>query len=165
MPYARTRLHHVIFDFMEAFGFSVVINRKLKNRLIESLPVSCTRKDWWLLMMAAAMGKVLYSPKSLALYRRHSKAVTIVGTSSSWWQKWARRIVGLLRNGDLAKIQKDLSEFSEKYDLYMSQQDRNTIKIFASKSRFCRLRAILFPHRLRRYWLEDALYRISFIAS
>jgi glycosyltransferase involved in cell wall biosynthesis len=165
MPYLDARIHNVIFDLMEAFGFSVVINSELRKRLIESSPISCTRKDWWLLMMAAAMGKVLYSRKSLALYRRHPQAVTIVGTSSSLWRKWMRRTEGFLKYGDLLKIQKDLREFLEKYGSKMSQQDRDSILIFSGQSSLWRLRGIFFAHKLRRFWHEDVLYRILFVTS
>lgn len=162
MPYHAVDFHHVMFDLLEAFGFSVVINRRLCGELLHSLPVKCKRKDWWMLMMAAGMGKVLYSERSLALYRRHSKAVTIVGTSSSLQVKWIRRMRGFLGNGDYEKIRVDLREFLNKYGENMRSRDLRTIRIFSGIAPLWRIRSLFFSHRIRRKWWEDALYRFFF---
>jgi glycosyltransferase involved in cell wall biosynthesis len=165
VPYRKIKLHNVIFDLMEAFGFSIVINRELRERLLRSMPINCSRKDWWLLVMAAGMGKVLYSKNSLALYRRHSRAVTFEGTSLSWIKKWARRVKTFLVNGDIKKIRIDLREFLRLYGNCLKKSDREAIEIFSGVAPFSRVRCLFFGGKIRRKMREDLLFRLSLLLT
>ena len=54
----------------KCIGCSVMINRALADKLV-TIPVGIRYHDWWLALIAAAFGKVVFLDEMTLLYRQH----------------------------------------------------------------------------------------------
>lgn len=55
-------------------GCTVLVNRPLIEVALP-IPESAVMHDWWLALVAAATGKIIYEPTATVLYRKHGKNV------------------------------------------------------------------------------------------
>ncbi len=55
-------------------GCTVLVNRSLLKAALP-IPEYAVMHDWWLALVAAAAGKIIYEPKPLVIYRKHGKNV------------------------------------------------------------------------------------------
>lgn len=154
---------NVIYDLMEAFGFSLALNKELKNVILNHIPVTTGRKDWWILMTAAALGKVVYEDECLAKYRRHNEAVTFSNTTEGVLSKVGRRLKEFVVNDSNKVIVKSLKEFREVYDLELSDKDKKLLDTFTSNSFFSRFKKAFYPGRLRSSLKDEIAFRMLFL--
>lgn len=75
------------------FGCTMAINQSLKSKvLFNDLNIdNIYMHDWWLALLAAAFGKVLYIPESTILYRQHGS--NQVGASKKNVLSFTKRII------------------------------------------------------------------------
>lgn len=75
-------------------GCSAMVNRALLEAALP-LPPETVMHDWWLVLCAAALGRVVYTPEQLVLYRQHSE--NTIGGEGIWSKlniyrrSWRRR--------------------------------------------------------------------------
>lgn len=62
-------------------GCSMLVNRALLNKM-KPFPQVCQMHDWWLLLGAQFLGKVIYHPQALVRYRQHNH--NVVGHQGLW---------------------------------------------------------------------------------
>ena len=64
-----------------SLGFNSVFNRKAKDMVTEQMPEKSTGHDWWMYMVCAGMGEVIYDERPTVKYRRHNNNVSDGGDS------------------------------------------------------------------------------------
>lgn len=63
-------------------GCTMMLNRKLTNRIKENIPQDAIIHDWWIYLVATYLGTVIYDPIPSILYRQHGN--NEVGGSVGW---------------------------------------------------------------------------------
>lgn len=153
----------VVYDLLEAFGFSIAFNNVTKELALKNIPSTTGRKDWWFLMVAAGLGKVMYEPKYLAKYRRHENAVTYFNTTENLLKSLLRRIKTFILNDSSSAITNSLIEFKEKFSTQLSEENIKTINIFTSSNFKMRLKKVFYLKRLRLKFKDEIAFRIVFL--
>lgn len=69
-------------------GCSAIVNRQLLRAALP-LPPETVMHDWWLVLCAAAFGRIKYTPESLVLYRQHCG--NTIGGEGLWSKLLPRR--------------------------------------------------------------------------
>lgn len=70
----------VVF-YAPAFGFTILMNRKLRDLALSASDLTGMPHDCWTEMLATLFGEFVYDSAKTARYRRHSKTVTYVSAS------------------------------------------------------------------------------------
>jgi glycosyltransferase involved in cell wall biosynthesis len=66
-----TRFQHLLFENI-AYGCTVVMNRAARELIVSRPPErGLIMHDWWCALVVAAVGRVIYDPEPLILYRQH----------------------------------------------------------------------------------------------
>lgn len=71
-------LPHILME-NKLIGCTMLFNRPLKNLLTE-IPDSLRMHDWWIALIAAALGHIIYLDEPLLLYRQHT--ANVIGGST-----------------------------------------------------------------------------------
>ena len=74
-------------------GCTMVFNRAAKSLCLERMPTGAPMHDWWLYLVVAAFGTVVYDEEVTMLHRVHGRNAT----KANLWRHWPRRVVGHLR--------------------------------------------------------------------
>lgn len=137
--------------YNSAFGFTVAINRALREKAIAAAPFCPdVPHDKLCAQLALVFGDYIRDERSTALYRRHSGTVT--GSGQSILKKisaWARNdILG----GTIAEYRAHARQMSDALGA-LGRGDceaARTLRLFGAAPSFARfLRSLLFTHRLR----------------
>lgn len=68
-------LPHLMME-NKLIGCTIMFNKALRNKLCDKpLPDTIRMHDWWIALLGAALGKVVYLDEPLLLYRQHEKNV------------------------------------------------------------------------------------------
>lgn len=70
-------------------GCTMVMNRRLRDLLVERQPRVLRHHDWWSYLVASALGEVVYDPAVTLRYRQHG--ANLIGASSRYADALARR--------------------------------------------------------------------------
>jgi len=76
-------------------GCTMVLNGRARSLVAEYIPESAMSHDWWVYLVVAAFGRVIYDPTPTLLYRRHAGAVTWQAGSVATWAMRCRRFLEL----------------------------------------------------------------------
>jgi len=103
-------------------GCTMIINRALKN-LVKPIPKGAIMHDWWLILVASALGEVEYLSDRTMLYRTHSNN-TIGLRAESFW----KNVALVLKSPAEARqrVSKTYHQADEFYRLYSSQLNGDT---------------------------------------
>lgn len=144
-----------------ATGCTVVFGENLRSLFLQAEPEKMHMHDWWLYLLAAAFGEVVFDPESSVLYRRHDETVTGLQLKSSrtvfarikgFWGFFAgkRQLYGL----------KQAVQFGKTYSTQLNREQR---KLFTrltrlyeyngvwDRIRFASRRTVLFNDRLDNF--------------
>lgn len=157
-------LKDVLF-YTPAFGFSIVINERLRDMALQTIDRERLPHDGWLQKVAAAFGKILYDPRCTAYYRRHDNAVTAknrnrVALISNW-----------IKNDLFGDAMKEtyfvLKRFYEEYGKKMEKSDMKLLELFATDCKtFTIWRKRLFCKQRLRPTLEGRVaLKICFLLN
>lgn len=134
-------------------GCTVVFNRALREILLRQIPQKAISHDWWVYMVAAAFGSVVYDPETMILYRKHgSNAVGVtVGTLETWRVKASR----FVEDRKLHLMFNQAEEFRRIYGSQLGPEPRRILdRLLDSRNYFWR-RAV--------YAASADVYRQSFV--
>ncbi len=131
-------------------GCTVMMNRALKERLFR-LPERCLMHDWWVAIVAAATGKIVFVDTPLILYRQHTNNQVGAQDVASF-----KFLISKLKNSEKNKeIYRDISYQSkflaDYYSDFMSRQDLKMALAVAELPKMSRLDKI---KTIRRYGLQ-----------
>lgn len=151
-----------VLFYTPAFGFSIIINEKLRAMTLQTTNRTNLPHDGWVQKIAAAFGKILYNPQSTALYRRHSSAVTYSNvrliTTIKYW----------IRNDIFGSSMEEthfvLKRFMEEYGNFLSQEDYRLLTLYTCAKRTPRFwfKRCFYKKRLRPSMGGDLALRICF---
>lgn len=82
-PREKLLEHLLLYNFVQ--GSAMMWNYEL-HCLVEEIPSQALMHDWWMALVAAGNGKIIFIDKVLASYRQHSD--NVVGAFD--WEKWRR---------------------------------------------------------------------------
>lgn len=97
-PLAATP-HPRALDFRNALvqnvlpGCTMVLNRAARALCLERLPAAVPMHDWWLYVVVAAFGTVVYDPEVTILHRVHGRNATM----THLWRHLPKRVLAHLR--------------------------------------------------------------------
>ncbi|MCH5268892.1 MAG: glycosyltransferase family 2 protein [Lachnospiraceae bacterium] len=75
-------LPHILME-NKLIGCTILFNRSLKN-LLSDIPDSLRMHDWWIALIASALGRIIYLDEPLLLYRQHAGNVVGGSTKASY---------------------------------------------------------------------------------
>lgn len=151
-----------VLFYTPAFGFSIIINEKLRAMALQTTNRVNLPHDGWVQKIAAAFGKILYNPTSTALYRRHSSAVTssnaqLISTIKYW-----------IRNDIFGSSMKEthfvLKRFMAEYGALLSQENYRLLSLYTceKKTLLSWFKRCFYKKRLRPSIGGDLALRICF---
>lgn len=146
-----------------ATGCTIVLNRTALTKLTARLPHHCVMHDWWIYLVVAALGTVIYDAAPSMKYRQHSQ--NVIGVAPSLASKYKRRLRRLLADSPTAKTSIQLREFEQIYGADLNQQRKKLLKRFAAyKTNFLvRVGLVGSAQFCRQSRLDDLLIRCSIL--
>lgn len=158
----QSELKDLLF-YTPAFGFTIIINKKLRDMAINVPDSSQIPHDGWCLKVASTTGKIIYDPFVAAQYRRHEDTVTY-STPSKWIQvkKWLRNdIFGQALDENYFII----SNFLLEYKTVLSKEEIEILSIFCRATLFSKkyFQKLFFTKRLRPSWGGEMALRLCFL--
>ena len=127
-PDTVQRLNRILL-MNPANGCTMMVNRALLNKALP-VPREALMHDAWLVLVAAAFGKVGYVPKPTLLYRQHGKNESVT-------KRWGlAHMLGQLRDLRATRVyialtRKQACVFLERYQTALNDVDRKMMYAFA----------------------------------
>lgn len=163
-PRERSHLNRIGVEFPTMLyenmvsGNTVVINRKLADLIVAAGREGVYTHDWWLGLVATALGELAYDDFVSLEYRRTGSNASPTGTSV--WNILRYRVRTFFKGEQLKDITVQLRRL---YDLYadkMPAQRRLLLERFLFGGRIAKA---LAPVRLRQKPLEELALRVLFL--
>lgn len=133
---AELSLQHVIAQ-NPIYGCTVMANRALLN-LVKNIPLVAENHDYWIALVASALGKICYLNEKTLLYRQHGNNVSGNYNDSSLVQRFKRIIIQKKNLRDALNKVNMAKEFRKKYQNLLSPAQieliDNFVKLFETKS-------------------------------
>lgn len=141
-------------------GFSMVINRRLREQMLRCDPDKVHAHDWLAGAIALGFGKVHVNHKICARYRRIESSVTRITLDRKI--KWA--LATLYNNGDVAERNR---EYLRVYKGNLSSQKREIAELFdnGNYSLKKRLKKAFYPKRWRPGFSSELVMRFLMLAG
>ncbi len=136
-----------------ATGCTIVINASSKRLLLCGTPRNALMHDWWMYLVVAAFGEVIYDSQSLMLYRQHDS--NVVGYEQRALALWFSRLKRFFDRGRNLLITPQAEEFRELYGSLLRKRERDILDRFLNER-------ITLIGRLH-YALNGDVYRQSVI--
>lgn len=140
-------------------GCTIVINRKLYDKIVKVLPRHAYMHDWWIYMTASCFGKVIYDKKPLIKYRQHE--TNTVGSAVKYWQLLQKRIRNFhaLRNYVPAQVK----EFTEIFELPEEKKRLAEFILIEHGAYKKRMKIFRCKEILRKSTVDTILYKIGYL--
>lgn len=144
-------------------GFNIVFNKKAYEAVVNCIPQNSCGHDWWMYMVCAGLGQVIYDERPTVKYRRHSSNVSAGGMSFWKFQIW--RFKKFFLNNYFANIRNQLMEFEELYGASLKDKDRKVLALFTGKryNIVNTIKKLCYPHCFRQSINEELMVRCLFI--
>jgi len=141
-------------------GFSMVINRRLREEMLQCDPDKVHAHDWLAGAIALGFGKVHVNHKICARYRRIESSVTRITLDRKI--KWV--LATLYNNGDVAERNR---EYLRVYKGNLSPQKREIAELFdnGNYSLKKRLKKAFYPKRWRPGFSSELVMRFLMLAG
>ena len=159
--------YEITFDkvafYTPAFGFTIMLNDKLRKIALSASDLTNIPHDAWCLKVATAFGKVIYDDVITARYRRHTATVTHASASKlKLVKEWIFKDV---IHGNLRERYWFLTRFMEEYGNELEKNHKKFIGIFGKQKNtlFLGMRRFFYPHRLRPTLGGELALRICFL--
>ncbi|MVN77244.1 glycosyltransferase [Hymenobacter sp. HMF4947] len=133
---AELNLQHVIAQ-NPIYGCTVMANRPLV-KLVKSIPLVAENHDYWIALVASALGKIYYLNTKTLLYRQHGNNVSGNYNDNSLIQRFKRIIIQKKNLQDALNKVSMAKEFRNKYQDLLSESQislvDNFVRLFETKS-------------------------------
>lgn len=163
-PIGRSHLNLRGVDFrtllyeVRVSGNTTVINRALADLAIEGGASGVYGHDWWLALLAAALGELTFDDFVSLDYRRTSDNVSPTGASPIALLRF--RVRKFLNRDELGKITGQLEKLRDLYGDRIDPGKRATLERFLGGGRIAKA---LAPMRLRQQLGEEVALRLLFL--
>ena len=114
--------------------------------------------DFWLYLVAAAFGTVIYDPQPYVFYRQHEN--NTVGMAITRLENYKRRLKNFKRHR--GQLSKQAGEFFKIYKNVIPKEKKQLTKLLIKNKRDKTIRKqLLFEKRIyRQNWKDDFIFRI-----
>lgn len=146
-----------------SLGFNSVFNRRAKEMVTQNMPKKSTGHDWWMYMVCAGMGEVIYDERPTVQYRRHGNNVSNGGDSFMKQQIW--RFKRFFMNHYFHHIHEQIKEYGQLYREQLSAENQKRLDLF-TKDGFhpvTALRKVFYPGKLRQGIVDELFLRCVFL--
>jgi glycosyltransferase involved in cell wall biosynthesis len=143
-----------------ATGCTIVINQAARQVLLRGMPQVAWMHDWWMYLVVAAFGVVIYDPEPRTLYRQHG--ANAVGSARDPLRRTAVKVARFARRGfALQSRVAQAEEFRRIHGAWLDERKRAQLDRFlagrrtlAERLRFIRGDDVVYQSRL-----DDALFK------
>lgn len=141
-------------------GFSMVINKSLRNLIIRGNDTQIGYHDWWAAMIVHAFGKSYSDPEVMALHRAHGDNVTTFNMLTR--VKWL--CTSLKEESD---IHKRACEFERCFGDKLKAKDKKVLKRFCGVryNPFAALWKCFYPRRWRPMLSSEIVIRLLMLVG
>ena len=139
-------------------GCSTMINSAMRRELIANMPIHAITHDWWIYLVATAIGMVYIDPTSYLLYRQHQGNVMGRRTMRNAFHKYVR-IYQLW--GKTHSLLRQVEEFNEYYAGRLNDQQIRLLNCFLKyRDNICQRFSLVFNLKIKRLRpTDDILWR------
>ena len=141
-------------------GNTVMMNRALADAVIQGGVEGVYCHDWWIALVATALGELTYDDYPSLYYRRTGSNVSPTGNSRLSLLNY--RIKTFFQRRQLTCITKQLEKLRHVYGDDLPEEKKATLSLFLEGGRFSKA---LFPRRLRQKLTEEIALRILFLVG
>lgn len=132
-------------------GSTTLMNRSLIQKTTP-IPAAAAMHDWWVTLVAAAFGKIDFTPRSTVLYRQHGR--NVAGAKSMKFLEWPRRSYEVMGNRQaerqkLARCFDQANAFLEIYGASLPEEEREVVIGVCSLPRLAFLIRVVRATKLR----------------
>ena len=163
-PTGTSHLNQIGVDFPTMLyenmvsGNTVVINRTLAKVVRDAGREGVYTHDWWLGLLATALGELTYDDFASLDYRRTGSNASPTGTSAANIMR--KRIETFFVKNQLKDVTRQLEKLQQLYGAQMDSQKRTLLSRFLEGGR---VRKALAPVRLRQKPVEELALRVMFL--
>lgn len=146
-----------------SLGFNSVFNKVARDMVVDNMPKHSLGHDWWMYMVCAAFGKVIYDSRVTVKYRRHQSNVSSAGMGFLQFQIW--RFKKFFLNGYFKKIRMQIQEFKNIYYAELNSDKQRIINLFRERGfhPLLEIRKIFYPYRFRQSVADEIFVRAIFL--
>lgn len=140
-------------------GFSIVINRKMRDMILECDEFRCGSHDWMAMLIAIEFGEYFYDEYVATKHRRLKSSLSSLDLISR--VKWFFKMFSTQSN-----TQKTIDEFYRVYGSKMEkQEDKKMLELFVTDNRNLRsaVRKAFYPKRWRPSLASEIAVRVLMI--
>jgi glycosyltransferase involved in cell wall biosynthesis len=125
----RTELNHLIVQNC-VHGCLSMVNRALYS-IMGDYDKDILMHDWWAALIASSMGKIVYIPEALMLYRQHGSNVVGAVKTNSFKYRWAKFTDKNTKNMKF-RYRDQMTLFYQRYRDILPKEANNCISDFLS---------------------------------
>lgn len=165
-PQGRSHLNRIGVDFPKMLyenmvsGNTTVVNRALADAIVQAGRPGVYCHDWWLALVACAIGELIYDDFASLDYRRTGSNVSPTGSGGLKLLRY--RLKTFFERGQLEDITIQLRKLDECFGDQMPAQKRQLLRRFLDGGRFTKA---FTPVRLRQKIPEELALRLLFLAG
>lgn len=150
-------LSHLMYENPTS-GNTCLINRVLLDIVVSAGSKDVYCHDWWLALVASALGSVVHDDFDCLDYRRTGSNASPTGMSFFGLLRY--RINTFFKKGDFDKISSQLNRLFELYGQLMIPSNRAKVQRFVRGNRFSKA---VTPYRLRQKLTDELALRLFFL--
>lgn len=141
-------------------GFNILFNRCARDMTKEVHPQKSTGHDWWMYMLCAGLGQVVYDERVTVKYRRHK--ATTSGNEQSFISLMIWRVKYFVINGYFRKIHDQIVEFNDLYGGELKGQDKKEADMLSLEGihPYNYLKKVFYGKRYRQKMIDEIIVRI-----
>ncbi len=153
---------NAIVDCMP-LGFNSVFNDTARQIILEHIPHHSCGHDWWVYLICAGMGQVIYDDRATVKYRRTGSNVSPGGMDFVKHQIW--RIKKFVLGGYFKNVRMMLGEYYFLYQDRLSRKNQRLLSLFVRKkyNLIAALKKMCYPHRFRQNIVDELMVRALFL--
>lgn len=138
-----------------------VFNRTTREILINNPSKHAVSHDHWTYMVCQGLGKVIFDPRPLTKYRRHSNNVTQSRQNRVEFIIW--RIKHFLIEGKIKDTSNQIQEYSNMFSSRLSDEDRKILELFTKRNFYTALRKVFYTKMFRHNLSDEIMLRGLFL--
>ena len=165
-PKGRSHLNLIGVDFPKMLfenmvsGNTTVINRALADAVVSAGRPGVYCHDWWLALVATAIGELAYDDFTSLDYRRTGSNVSPTGSDALKLLKY--RFKTFFEKGQLSDISLQLEKLNDCFSNQMPDDKKRLLQTCLHGGRFAKA---FLPMRLRQKPIEEIALRVLFLAG
>lgn len=142
-------------------GNTIVFNGTLLNTILSAGKSGVYCHDWWIALLAAALGTICFDSDFYSLdYRRTGENASATGVSALG--VLSNRVKRFVFGGELKKVTLQLEKL---HNILVSSEFKDSQALVNSFLSGSRLKKAFYPHRLRQSLLGELALRILFLGG